>query len=200
MLKKLLIATAVLATSSTIAFAGSPYVGVGLGVDNTSTKISNNLVTVNKFGARSALLNVFAGYGALVNQNIYLGGELFINGTSNQAKVTTANSYAKITSRSSYGISFMPGVMLGDHTLAYARAGIVKGQFRSQAAIAGQYASQTNNVVGGQLGLGLQTSVAQNVDLRGEYVYTGYRSYKIAGTKFNASTDQFNLGVIYKFD
>lgn len=204
MLKKLLIASAVLAASSTIAFAGTPYVGVGLGVNDSQTKISDSNSSVNKFGARGALLNVFAGYGALVSQNIYLGGEVFFNGTSTQAKVTEDNGdYAKLTTRSSYGVSFIPGVMLTDHTLAYLRAGVVRGQFRAQAQDETLgYGAQTKNVTGGQLGLGMQTSLAQNVDLRGEYVYTGYRSYtlKTTNTKFSPSTDQFNLALLYKFD
>lgn len=204
MLKKLLIASAVLAASSTIAFAGTPYVGVGLGVNDSQTKISDSNSSVSKFGARSALLNVFAGYGALVSQNIYLGGEVFFNGTSGQAKVTEDNGdYSKLTTKNSYGISFIPGVMVTDHTMAYLRAGVVRGQFRAQALDETLgYAAQTNNLTGGQVGLGMQTSLSQNVDLRGEYVYTGYHSYTIKGTstKVSPSTDQFNLALLYKFE
>ena len=201
MLKKLLIATAILATSSTIALAGAPYVGVGLGVNNFSSKLTDTDNTINKFGARSALVNVFGGYGALVNQTIYLGGEVFFTEAPATAKVTSSDGdYAKLTSNYSYGISFIPGVMLSEHTMAYLRAGIVRGHFNSKASADGAYASKSQNATGGQLGLGLQTSVSQNIDLRGEYVYTSYRSFNVAGTKVSSGTDQFTLAAIYKFD
>lgn len=203
MLKKLVIATAVLAASSTVAMAaGTPYVGVGLGVNSASNGIkTNNGTTIKNLGARGALLDVFAGYGIVVNQNIYLGGELFGTATSSQAKVTVFNgNFTRVTTKNSYGVSFIPGVMLGEHTMAYARAGLVRTAFNSSNNSAGVYSSRTQSVNGGQLGLGLQTTVAQNVDLRGEYVYTSYRSFRVGAAKVSPNSDQFNLAVVYKFD
>lgn len=200
MLKKLIIATAVLATSSSFALTGAPYVGVGVGVEDSTSKLSAEGNTVDKFGARNALVNVFAGYGALVYQRIYLGGEAFFNGTSATAKASFDDGSVKLTARNSYGLSFMPGVMLSERTMAYVRAGVVRGMYRVKATAEGQYAAQNNTQTGGQVGLGLQTSLSQHVDLRGEYVYTGYRSYSVSGSKVYPSSDQFNLAAVYKFN
>ena len=202
-MKKLLIATAILAASSTVAMAaGAPYVGVGLGLNSASNSISiNNGTTIKNLGARGALFDVFAGYGIVVNQNIYLGGEVFGSATSAQGKITAPNgNFVRVQTKNSFGISLMPGVMLGEHTLAYLRAGIVRTSFNAANNSAGVYVSKNKSVNGGQLGLGLQTSLAQNIDLRGEYVYTSYRSFNVGAAKVSPNSDQFNLGVIYKFD
>jgi outer membrane immunogenic protein len=201
MLKKLLIAAAILATSSTIAFANGPYLGASLGVNNTKFD-GKNADGDNTFslGSRGALLNVFGGYGATVNQNIYLGGELFAGATNANAKVKDSDGTANLRTKYSFGISFIPGYMLTDHTMLYGRVGLVKTRFEAKDTSAGTTTTDRKTLTGGQVGLGMQTSLTQNVDLRGEYVYTGYRSAKMLGDKMTPSTDQFNLGVVYKFD
>ncbi len=114
-------------------------------------------------------INIFGGYGNKFKQNYYLGGELFLNNLS----------YSQ-SNHINYGLggSILPGIFLNNNTMAYTRFGI--GAFRSGSSYATKAA--------GQLGLGLQTSVAKKWDIRGEYVYTS-----------NISTNQFNLGLLYKF-
>ena len=178
MFKKLLIASAILATTSTVALAsGAPYLGASLGVvDNTSSAGSS----------RGMPLTVNAGYGATVNQNVYLAGEVFgVLGTY------TLNSNPNMYSRSikttyGYGVSFIPGVMISDHTMTYARLGVVKSRFTNYS----------ETVAGGQAGLGIQTSLTQNLDLRGEYDYTKYNKFSGVSVK----TDAFNVGLVYKFE
>lgn len=175
MFKKLLVAGAILATTSTAAFAvGAPYLGASLGiVDNTST--NGNF--------RGAPLTVSGGYGAVVNQNFYLAGEVF--GTLGTLTLKNNANMNNLQSTYGYGVSFIPGVMLSDHTMTYARLGLVETRFTHY----------NETVTGGQVGLGIQTSVTQNWDLRGEYDYTSYQKFKsISGT-----TDAFNLGLVYKF-
>ncbi len=178
MYKKLLIASAILATSSTVALAsGAPYLGASLGVvDNTA----------NTGSFRGMPLTINGGYGATVNQSIYLGGELFgVLGTSTLDKHTT-RSNPSLKTTYGYGVSFIPGYMLSDHTMAYARVGVVKTHF----------SNIDDTATGGQVGLGLQTSVTQNWDVRGEYDYTKYR--RINGV--SPQSDAFNLGLVYKFE
>lgn len=174
MFKKLLVASAILAASSSVALAGAaPYIGGSLGVQaNTSTDAN----------ARVLPVTVFGGYGATVGQNIYLAGEIFgLPGSSSLNSNGLRTTYG-------YGASIIPGVMLSDHTMAYARGGVVRSQFTTANKI----------VTGGQLGLGLQTNVAQNWDLRGEYIYTAYRS--VSSDIGKPRGDQVNFGLMYKFD
>ncbi|TAK72013.1 MAG: porin family protein [Gammaproteobacteria bacterium] len=182
MLKKILIASAILA--STIAMADpAPYIGAGLGIVANTTKDGGNGDPAN---FRGVPFNLFAGYGGVVNQNLYLGGEL--TGTVGTGEIS---DQGRLKTSYSYGASVVPGVMLSDHTLAFGRVGAVKTRF----------SDQDKSTTGTQLGLGLQTSVTQNVDLRGEYDFTAYNSFTSGNERISAPrSDAFNLGVVYKFD
>lgn len=189
MLKKVLFTSAVLALTSSVAFANAgPYVGAGLGVQvNTSSGVASGIpVSSNPGNFRGVPFNVFAGYGSVINQNFYLAGEL--NGTLGTGEISNSN---KMKTSYGYGASVLPGVMLSDHTLAFARVGIVRTRFSD--------ANQT--ATGGQVGVGLQTSLTQNVDVRGEYDYTGYGSFNNSvGRVSSPRTDAFNASLIYKFE
>ena len=204
MLKKLIFASAILAATTTVAFAnGAPYVGVSVGANAGTFKLSNTSGDSIDFGGRGAIGGLFAGYGMLASQNIYVGGEVFANLTSTQSDINTTGTGTlrdKIYNKYGYGISFIPGVMLSDHTLAYARVGVVRSKFEVKQ-IAPTAASESHMVTGGQLGVGLQTSLTQNVDFRTEYDFTVYRASTFDNiNKVKPRTDTFNVGLIYKFD
>jgi opacity protein-like surface antigen len=165
MLKKLFVASAILAVSTTVVFAnGVPYVGAGAGIKSTN-------------GERYMPLNVFAGYGAIVSSGVYLAGEL-------GADLTSVNLSNTSVLKTTYGLaaSVIPGIMLSNNTMLYGRLGMIRSKFSTRSAN------------GGQLGLGMETRMAQNVALRGEYIYTAYHYSS------SPKSDQFNLGLIYKFE
>lgn len=177
MFKKLLIASAILATTSSLAFAeAAPYIGAGLGVTNNTSSSSS---------FRGVTGTVMGGYGATVNQNIYLGGEVFGTGFTTVLDNNTKNSPSLRTTYG-YGASFIPGLMLSDHTMTFVRLGAVRTRF----------SNLNSTSTGGQLGLGMQTNITQNWDLRGEYDYTSYG--KVSG--ISTVSDQFNLGLVYKVE
>lgn len=181
MLKKIVLTSSILALTAGVALANTaPYIGASTGVTTN---------TANKTGGsyRGMPFNVFAGYGGVVSQSFYLAGEL--TGTIANADISNNG----LRSTSGIGISVIPGVMLSDHTMAFARAGVVRTHF-SVPGTSGQ------NQTGGQMGLGLQTSLTQNVDLRGEYDYVAYRSVNTYGISLKPRTDQYTLGLVYKFD
>lgn len=191
MLKKIILASAILTTTTGAAIANpAPYVGASVGITtNTSTvKVAGTSFSGGSF--RGVPVNLFAGYGGVINQSFYLAGELF--GT-----LATANISDSRNMKTSYGFgaAVLPGVMLSDHTLAYVRGGILRARFPQ---------GKGNTRTGGQFGAGMQTSLTQNIDLRGEYDFVSYRSYNqiVSGTtrKVSPRADQFSLGLIYKFD
>ncbi len=202
MFKKLILASAILAASSSVAFAATgPYVGASVGVNSGTFNLKNPGVANYELGGRGAIGNLFAGYGTLVSQSIYLGGEAFVDATNTQSKTTIGSSKATVNERYGYGISFIPGVMISNDTMAYARVGVVRSSFQAKSSAAGVSTySKSKTLTGGQIGVGMQTSLTQNVDLRGEYDYTSYRSQKFAGTQVQPRTDAFTVGLIYKFD
>ncbi|HEU5280930.1 MAG TPA: outer membrane beta-barrel protein [Gammaproteobacteria bacterium] len=180
MFKKSLLATLAL-SAAPLAFAmqsTTPYLGASMGVNvNSSTNVNGNAGVY-----RGVPLKVFAGYGGLINSSFYLAGEL--SGVPGSAQMSNKNNM-----RTSYGysLSLLPGLMLSDQTFAFMRAGFVRTEF-----------SNVNNMAtGGQLGVGMQTFLTQNVDLRGEYDYTAYRT--VSGIHA-PSADSYDLGLVYKFN
>ena len=177
MFKKIITASALLAVTSSIAFANSaPYMGASVAVKTN---------TANNTNYRGIPANLFLGFGANAGQGVYLGGE--VSGTLGSVAMTDNG----LKSTYGYGVSFIPGIMISDHTMGYARLGLVRSHFSPQGA-------SSNTVSGAQFGLGLQTSLMQSWDLRGEYDYIAYNS--LQGVSGSPKTDEFNLGLVYKFD
>lgn len=197
MLKKFILASSLLTLVSSVAMASpAPYVGAGLGiVTNTSSFTATGTVpgaagkntqigqTAN---FRGVPLNVFLGFGGIINQNLYLAGEL--GGTIATGEIS---SNGGLKTSYGYSASLLPGAMLSDHTMAFVRAGVVRTHF----------SNANDTQTGAQLGLGLQSSVMQNVDIRGEYDFTAYGSFNNKYGRVSAPrSDAFNLGLVYKFD
>jgi opacity protein-like surface antigen len=177
MFKKLLISSAIMAISSSVAFANAaPYIGAGVGVKTTTATAKNY---------RGMPANVFVGFGGNVGNGLYLGGEIF----STLANGSITDNGLKSTY--GYGVSFMPGVMLSDHTLGYARLGMVRTRFTPLSL-------KDSTITGTQVGAGMQSGLMQNWDIRGEYVYTNYNT--LPGVVGALRSDEFNLGLVYKFD
>lgn len=193
MIKKFICASLLIVGTSSAMASVAPYVGAGLGITtNTSsqaavgTGINNNLPIYQPANFRGVPFNVFAGYGGVVSQNFYLAGEL--GATVGTAELSNNNG---LKTSYGYGASIIPGIMLSDQTLAFARAGVVRSRF----------SNASENVTGGQFGVGLQTCVTQNVDLRAEYDFTAYRGLNNSIGHIDAPRqDAFNLGLVYKFD
>lgn len=188
MFKKVILISAILASSASFAMNHpAPYVGASLGViANTSSIKGSGSNAVGNY--RGVPFNVFAGYGGVINQGLYLAGEMAATlGTGDLQDHGMKTSYG-------YSASVIPGVMLSERTLAFVRAGLVRAHF----------SKQNTNSTGGEIGVGMQTSLTQNLDVRGEYDYVGYRSINgtVSGANYTVSprSDQFNLGLIYKFD
>lgn len=179
MLKKTLaIGAALVLTTSVAAATPAPYIGASVGI-NTNT--SNNTTNGAPGYYRGVPIKVFAGYGGEVSDSIYLAAELI--GTAVSGEIS---NQGQMRSTYGYGISLIPGVELSDHTMIYARAGFVRTRFSNVMAMTS----------GGEFGIGLQTALTQNVDVRGEYDYTAYRD---VGGISAPHSDAFDLGVIYKF-
>ncbi len=173
--------------SCTYTYQAAPYVGVGLG----------NFVTYSGRGAVQNAIsgNINAGYAAMINPMFYLAGEALIEGDANVKNYTrvstTAAASASARSNWGYGLSIIPGYMVTDHVLGFARLGAVRSRFNDQGVWS----------TGWQVGLGLQTNVYQNWDMRAEYDYTNYN--RVNGSNNGGigkpQRNQAVLGLIYKF-
>lgn len=177
MLKKLFIVSSLLAATTSVAFAnGAPYVGVSTGIVINTSQFENY---------RGMPGTIFLGYGADLGQGFYLAGE--VTGTIGTATVTDNG----LKSTYNYGISILPGILISDHTMGYGRLGALRNRFTPSGANA-------TTITSCALGVGLQTSLTQNWDLRGEYTYLINKS--ISGIGGTPHTDETTLGLLYKFD
>ncbi|MDR3478111.1 MAG: outer membrane beta-barrel protein [Gammaproteobacteria bacterium] len=177
MFKKLLITGAVLAMTTGVALANSaPYFGISAGEQTNTNKY---------FNYRGIPGQLFVGYGANVGQGFYLAGEVI--GTFGTGTIVDNG----MKSTWGYGLSIIPGIMISEHTMGYLRAGVIRTQFQPKT-------TGSKAVSGGQFGVGMQTSLMQNWDVRGEYTYSSYSSLNGAGG--SPASDMFTLGLIYKFD
>ena len=181
MFKKIILASAILAATVSVAAAAetAPYVGASIGITNNSVTYNNN-TTAGTY--RGVPLNVFVGFGGVLSQSFYLAGEV----TATLGTISISDNTGLKTSYG-VGISMLPGVMVNDSTLAYARIGVVNSHF-----------THDKNRVGGQFGLGLKTAVTQNMDIRGEYDFVAYKSVNVTATRTAAPrSDQFTVGLVY---
>jgi len=182
MFKKLVIATAVFAATTTVALAGhhsykgerdlkgempcpvnafmaAPYIGVEIGPRAT---LSGGPTA---FGGFDGILSL--GYAAMLNPSWYLAGEIFGLGTINVKNGTNTNATGMLTSSKnnwSWGGSLIPGFLLTDTVLGTLRLGGQQTHFNDIS----------KSQWGWSIGPGLQTNLNQNWDLRAEYVFTYY--------------------------
>ena len=201
MFKKLLIASTVLAATSTVAFAANykgdykgempapcptrtfttgPYLGLSVGP------------RVNYTGSPTVFLgvdgNLSLGYSGMLAPSWYLAGEIFGIGTASAKDLQYTSGTTTVGAKSNwgYGASILPGYLLTDDFLGYLRLGATNTNFNDQNA------SKT----AWHVGLGGEVQLTQNWDLRGEFVYAQYGKVTGIGQTF---ADTFNFGVVYKF-
>lgn len=202
------------------------YVGVGVGYD--SYRIHSNFSADDGDAAGSFSTNqsatgwmgsIFAGYGRYFDW-FYLAGELSaatsnassnvsFNATDDEGNAAAFNGNFK--ARTTYGIHIIPGIKLSDSSLLYVRAGWVRtnskvnvsGAFTdadtAPATNVGFSDSNSRWTSGGMYGVGIETYVADNVSVRGEYTYTSYNNVNTNFGRFQPSNNEFELGLLYHF-
>ncbi len=174
-LKKLAYTIALLTTCMTCANAAF-YVGPSLSMlDNTSPN----------GGYRGLQPRINIGYNEMVSSCTYMALEIFASPGSILLNDNTPTGDS-LKSGYSYGAGFIPGYLITDNVIGYLRLGVLEMNF----------SSPNDTQSGGQVGLGLQTALTQNWNLRTEYDYSAFsRANSIGAVKI----DQFMLGLIYNF-
>lgn len=193
------------------------YVGVGLGYDGygfrqTLTATDDDLtpIALNPRLSAKGWVNgeIYGGYG-LYFDKYYLAGEVLLNSSRadlSYALTSGAASYnTNVSFRESMGASLLPGIRLNRSTLGYARIGYmrtymrVKEQGTAPLSTVSMVTTQWGN--GLQFGMGLETAVWPYWQLRMEYTYITYRSFRTdLGTRFSPSNSQFLASVNYHFN
>ena len=225
-MKKLTTALLAAAAISTAAFAEGNmassgfYLGANAGLaanvikynyqnlNIPSASANNNLPVYNaanvgqntQFNNKTAaLFGVFAGYGVVVGQGAYFGGEVY--GGFDTTKVSPFDDsasgsrvgYWKTTVQRSnfYGLAARVGYMVTPSTLAYLRLGIEGGKWKASVipdaatvqalnnvnptlpnlALDQQTVSKSKSGINFAPGIGMEAYITKNVFLRAEYSY-----------------------------
>lgn len=184
------------------------YAGIRAGVDslaNSPTIIEPGfgLVVRQDEGHLGFAAGVIAGYGIELNK-FYLGAEGFFDKTSpslvSNVTVGSTTHYSTFI-KNRWGVSLMPGYYVRETTKILGRVGYVNSTVH-------QYSSNNFNqsLDGLELGLSLEESFTDRLGLRGEYIYTQYRSFtknRFAAIgeidNFRLSSNEFLLSLIYNF-
>jgi opacity protein-like surface antigen len=156
-------------------YAGNIYFGPSVFVQDNTTPTSNY---------RGLHPRMSVGYAEMMG-DFYLAGEVF--GVPATATMADNHSNGAVSARStrSVGASIMPGGMITENVMGYARVGVVNTL----------YPSPNTSRAGGQIGFGLQTCLTSYWDMRVEYLYSAYKTVPTLGA---VKSDQFGLGLVYK--
>ncbi len=112
--------------------------------------------------------------------------------------------------KNSYGLSLLPTFHISDDFLVYGRAGLAYGTINSSITGPLWNINDSTHEMGGQFGVGMEYSLSKHVSLRGEYIYTIYRSLdqsvtpSVAGFQIpmnfshKVNTSAFGLGLTYR--
>lgn len=203
MQKRHLLVGSLIALTSTLAMAGTmglsvpqysfstgPYVGLSAG------PLINMVGLPAFYTGFSGTGSV--GYSRLFHQHLYLSGEIF--GSDNGEILNRPNMNnnfsmflnGNIRSSWSYGVNLIPGIMINDRLLGYVRGGFIRQQFNKVIQQSNKTGISRN---GWNVGIGGQSQLYRNIDLRLEYVLSRYQ--RIGG--YFPATNQVNLGFVYKF-
>ncbi|HLB42866.1 MAG TPA: outer membrane beta-barrel protein [Gammaproteobacteria bacterium] len=177
MLKKIIAIIIIFISSLSAAFAFRIYVKPTLSYLSTSLN-NNNPSMVLAPGIAAGLGQVFYKYFYVGVETYWIPNTIPVNSKSNTYKI----SYQ-------YAASLLPGIAFDNTILGYLRLGMLKSRFPSFDTT--QSASQ--------MGIGLEYSLSPTWSVNGEYDYVRYRS-NTTSLVGSATTDQFTIGVLYKFN
>jgi hypothetical protein len=216
MFKKTLLVGAVALAVAGAASADGFYVGAGIG--GIGLHQATSITFVNDYGDTDHLSNdggtlgvtggLLAGYNFNFANQMNLGIEGFANMTSakqnSELVSTSGNDVATVSTvlkeKYNYGVRLVPGYQVTPDSDMHVLVGYVRGHFTAN--------SENTNANGFQLGLGSTTSVTKEFSLRGDIIYSGYKSKSASvsepdGNAYSLSTKNNTLeGVVsgeYKF-
>ena len=151
-----------------------------------------------------AALGAYLGYGWMFS-DVYFGGEVDGDLTSSNWNIERDPDGRIISSDRRGGIaaSVRAGYVVDDSFLVYARAGAVKGFFRTDYEQGGSKISQDDSLAGWQFGVGVEVPLKDELHVRFDYTHSEFDSYKVDyanGTdSFDPEENLFRVGITKRF-
>jgi opacity protein-like surface antigen len=203
------------------------YVGAAAGIDSYRTAYDVDFVTPEgvlisadpKMSDFGGVIGAFVGYGRYFDykrlHNLYLGLEVFANGSSAQTDAelkTVADTVPRVEveiaprAQSNWGISVLPGIRLNLNTLFYVRLGYGWANLSvDESVLVGPTEIEDHNKAitrgGFNYGLGVEAAFYDRWTARAEMNHTDYNDFDTRlGSKLKMADTQFMLGMIYHID
>jgi opacity protein-like surface antigen len=178
MIKRILVASLSWTLAAQAALAGTFYVA--------PTLVLND-ITAQQSSFRGLEPRLTLGYTAMVDKGIYMAGEAFGSmGNLVLQDNHPAGSDSLHISRE-FGLTFLPGIRISRDTLTFLRMGIVNSRF----------STGDKSRFGAEFGVGLETELTENWDIRGEYDFTTYRS--LSSATGNPRGDSYSVAFVDRF-
>ena len=145
------------------------------------------------------------GYGKMLNQWFYLGGELSIVANTMEEELYVTNLVFPYLNQSAagptYGIGLLPGIKLTSETLVYVRLGWNRAIVKTTETLSTLTPVNVSKILNGfAVGVGIETLMTSDYSVRCEYGHLFLGSYNTTGyfnTRVNPSYNGFALTFIY---
>jgi opacity protein-like surface antigen len=202
------------------------YIGVAAGYDvykmqdNISYQNVDNFNVVNtnpELALNGMIGDVIFGYGKLIgrNSNLYMGAELFANGSAADSDFQTSIVYMPViidtdmVVNGSYGLALLSGFRLNNASMIYLKLGynwstvsldetIRSGTEFEPTSI--EYHDEVT-IKGLLYGIGIESAFNEQFSLRSEYTHAVYSSFTAnSGVRIASSRNQILFGLIYRFN
>lgn len=166
-------------------------VGGNLNMTGASTKVTNSSSTDGSFGAN----NVGGGLSLAYTQRISKKTVIGIGGTFSNSKFKAGTDSANtiIKGKNIWTAYVEPGVVVGEDTLIYAKAG-----YAGMKGTIDEFATE-HSLSGYMYGLGIRTMVDANVYMEVEALQYVFNSKTINSAIYDIKATQANVGLGYKF-
>lgn len=142
----------------------------------------------------------FLGYGAVVGDSFYLGGEASLGAGGGKASRSLAGNKVTIDPGLRYGVAARAGLVVADDGLLYGKVGLERRKI--EASILGSKKKLTEK--GLVYGVGYEQQLSQHLAMRGELLRVRYDD-KTANfstgdkVKLDSSETRLNLGAVIRF-
>ena len=212
MLKTTIIATALLSAAFTAApamaqesnaFSGF-YAGAEVGYAKPKTKLDftpkTGAAAVGSTNKKGFDYSGFVGYGAVVGDSLYLGGEASLGAGGGKSSRNLAGSRVTIDPGLRYGVAARAGFVVTEGGLLYGKVGLERRKV--EASIIGSKKTVTEK--GLVYGVGYEQQLTSNMSLRGEVLRVKYDDKAVAFAggerlKLDSKETRVNLGAVVRF-
>jgi opacity protein-like surface antigen len=189
-----------LGTSSAVFAASFDgfYVGAGLGLRGTSSKVteSSTATEIDGIGKNDVFGTVLAGYSWSPNGVFNIAANVWYDFGDNKTTVTTSGLTGDFKLKDTYGLSIEPGWYMGTNTLGYLKLSYARTKLEVSVSGLG---SASENFDGFGYGVGIKHLVTPNVYLFVEAEQRPYNSKTFNSVDVKPTETLGTFGVGFKF-